>query len=151
MSFFRSSTVPSHVRKSPLAGLPRNELRQLDQIGTLLTVAPGETIISEDTTGRECFVIVDGEFSVQSDGVQAAVGAGDVAGELALLTGEKRNASVVADTEASVYVFTPREFATLLSEAPKFCSSVITSARSRLADRDVKLPAQFVRRYEPLF
>jgi len=152
MSFLPKSPLPVHLRKSKLAEtLPKAELRQLDQVGTVMEIAEGRRIITESTPGRECFVIVDGEFAVDGPGVTATVGGGQVTGELALLTGRQRNASVAATSESTVYVMHPREFATLLSEAPQFCRQVLWSARERLGSQPVTLPAQFVgRKHGPI-
>jgi len=66
----------------------------------------GETIIRHDTAGESMFVVHEGKVSVRvpddsSAGVHevAQLGAGDVVGEMALLTGEARTADVVALTD----------------------------------------------------
>ncbi len=145
MPFLRKSSLPAHLRKSEfIEVLPKTELRQLDQIATVLDVVEGRRIITEATTGRECFVVVDGEFMVDGPDVATTIGVGDVAGELALLTGRQRNASVVATSDSTVYVMHQREFATLLGEAPHFSSRVVKAASDRLGAEPVSLPAQFV-------
>ena len=147
MSFLNKSPLPTHLQKSEFTrSLPKSELRQLDQIATILDVAEGQTIIKQATPGRECFVIVDGEFDVDGPDVATTIGVGEVTGELALLTGRQRNASVVANSDSTVYVMHPREFATLLSEAPHFRSQVVRTATNRLGSQPVTLPAQFVRK-----
>ena len=144
MSFIRTS-IPANLRSSRLGqAVPKAELRQLDQIATMIDIKEGRRIITEAAPGRECFVIVDGEFAVDGPGVHATVGAGEVTGELALLTGRRRNASVVAASDAAVYVMHPREFATLMSTAPEFCDHVVSAASGRLGSEPVTLPAQFV-------
>ena len=152
MSFLRKSPVPERLRKSEFAAsLPKSELRRLDQIATVIDVAEGHRIITEATPGRECFVVVDGAFTVEGPGIKATIGAGEITGELALLTGRQRNASVSATIDSAVYVMHPREFATLLSEAPQFCRQVVTAASERLGSQPVTLPAQFVgRRRSPV-
>lgn len=147
MSFLRKSSIPIPLRDSEFAdALPKAELRQLDRASTRIDVAEGRRIITEATPGRECFVIVDGKFEVTGPAVATTVGAGNVVGELALLTGRQRNASVVATTDSTIYVMHHREFATLLSEAPQFCRQVVSSANKRLGSEPVTLPAQFVRK-----
>lgn len=145
--FRKKNTLPQHLRQSVLADvLPQDELWELDQVGTVIDVSQGRRIIAESTAGRECFVVVDGEFTVQGRHVHTAIGGGDIAGELALLTGRRRNASVTASSDAAVYALHPREFATLLSTAPTFRARVVRSATTRLGTDHVTLPAQFVRR-----
>lgn len=145
MSFLCKSSLPAHLRKSEFTeALPKAELRRLDQMATVIDVAEGSRIITEATHGRECFVIVDGEFAVDGPNVETTIGVGELAGELALLTGKQRNASVVAASDSMVYVMQPREFATLMSDAPHFRSRVVRTASNRLGSDVVTLPAQFV-------
>ena len=61
--------------------------------------------------------------SSQGDRPVAILGAGDVAGEMALLEGTPRNATVTAITPATVYVANPREFAVLMS-VPSVASAI---------------------------
>ncbi len=142
-----NSYLPKSVRHSSLSSsLPRKELARLDQIGTIITVDETTELIARGSWGRECFVVVDGEFAVAGEGFETEVADGQILGELALLTGRKRNASVVATTEAQVYALHPQEFATLLSDAPEFRGQVMRTAQDRLGSTEISLPAQFVRR-----
>jgi CRP-like cAMP-binding protein len=59
----------------------------------------GELLISEDRPGHSMFVIVDGEVEVTAAGESepiARLGKGAVVGEMSLLTGQPRNATVTA-------------------------------------------------------
>lgn len=144
MTFRRKPALPAHLRTSAFSeALPTAELRQLDSIGTLVDIDEGTTIINEATFGRECFVIADGEFAVTGTRVTATVGAGELAGELALLTGRPRNASVASLTDAVVYALHPQEFATLMSQAPRFRSQVVATANSRLKPTLGSAPEHF--------
>lgn len=127
------SSVPTRVRNSELPEIiSQTELRRLDQIGTIVEVGQGDEIISRGTPGHEWFVVVDGEFKVDGPDLHTSVGSGEVLGELAVLTGETRTASVVAATDASVYAFHRREFAALVDQTPQFCSRVVETATARL-------------------
>ena len=52
-------------------------------------------------------------------------------GEIALLTGEPRNATVQATTAVSLYAMSAREFASLLGRCPRLDRSVNSTAVHR--------------------
>ena len=83
--------------------------------------------------GRECFVVIDGQFKVERDDLTILLGAGTVIGEMALLTLKPRTASVTATVDSSVYVLTPTEFATLLDTCPNIAQYVLDGAARRAA------------------
>jgi len=120
--FLRSKT-PVNIKGSELASkLPAEELQRLDELGTAVDVEPGEEIIARAGRGRQCFVVVDGELVVEGEGFTGRIGAGEVAGELALLL------NLIA----------------LLSDAPKFRRSVLDDASDRLGKPVKTIPAQFL-------
>ncbi|TVQ37456.1 MAG: hypothetical protein EA356_04085 [Geminicoccaceae bacterium] len=57
---------------------------------------PGERLIRRGEHGDAMFFIVDGAVAVQWPGGRRTLGSGDVVGEIALLTGQRRTADVVA-------------------------------------------------------
>lgn len=130
--FTRTSVIHPSLRTSDLAAaVPVEELEELDRLATTIHVASGERIVRLDGFGRECFVVVDGEFVVERDDMTVMVGPGSVIGELALLTGKPRTASVTAATDASVYVLTRSEFVTMLHHCPNIARIVLDGAVRR--------------------
>src|SRR5262245_59052231 len=72
-----------------------------------LSFAAGEVIIREEDGGDSMFVIVSGEVNVSVvDGdvarSVARLGPGDVVGEMSLMTGARRSATVTAATPVTV-------------------------------------------------
>jgi putative ABC transport system ATP-binding protein len=83
--------------------------------------ASGETIIREGEFGEEFFVISDGEVDVvRADHEVARLGPGDFFGEVALISGEPRNATVVAEGEVDAYVLGKTDFETALAASRSF-------------------------------
>ncbi len=81
----------------------------------------GEAIIREGADGASMFVLVSGEASVivgrAEHGTRVAtLNAGDCFGEMSLLTGEKRSASVVAISDCKVLEITKPLFAEIIAE-----------------------------------
>lgn len=131
--FFSSKTrIHPELLASELGvSVPAIELEMLDRLATTIKVAEGEQIVQKNGFGRECFVVVDGQFKVERDDVNVLLGPGSVIGEMALLTLKPRTASVTATTDSSVYVLTPTEFASLLDTCPAIAQYVLDGAARR--------------------
>ena len=112
--------------------LPASELRAIERRGTLVALAPGRQVTREDDIGRECMIVVDGTFSVRRDGTEvAAIEAGEIIGEMALLNRARRSATVTALTASRVYAFNRAEFFALLDECPELAARVRSEAEQR--------------------
>lgn len=113
--------------------LSAKERKAVSRLMTAVRVKPGRELITEGDVGREFLVINDGEATVRRGGkVVARLGAGDFMGELAVIAGVPRTATVTADTEMSVSVLNRREFSTLLDDQPKLARKILVGAVKRL-------------------
>ena len=92
--------------------------RQSEQIARLLKerrFAKGETVIMEGSGGAAFFIIESGEAKVSSKGVNlATLGRGQYFGEVALIDGGPRSATVTAATDLVCYALTFWEFRPLV-------------------------------------
>jgi branched-chain amino acid transport system substrate-binding protein len=90
--------------------LPPEEIHRLSTRSTSRVYGPGDVIVRAGDVGGELFVIRRGEVAVRSPlpggrfAEVARLGAGDFFGEVALLTGERRGATVVAQMETELAV-----------------------------------------------
>lgn len=110
--------------RDPAAALQRVQLfaemdrKQAEQIARLLKerrYAKGETVIMEGSGGASFFVIESGEVAVSVKGTERAIlGSGDYFGELALIDGGPRSATVAAVTDLVCYGLTFWEFRPLV-------------------------------------
>ena len=110
----------SELREIPLlAACTAKELARVDRLGTEVDLQPGRTLTREGAEGCEFFMVRDGVAMATRHARRiGAIGAGSVAGELALLDGTVRTATVVTATPMRVVVFTAKEFEELLTVAP---------------------------------
>lgn len=130
--FTRKRIIHSSLLSSELAlTVPVDELETLDRIATTIQIAAGEEIMHADDYGRECFIVIDGEFEIELEDTTITVGPGAVIGELALLTMKPRTASVTATVDSSVYVLNRSEFASVLDSCPKLSRYVLDGAVRR--------------------
>lgn len=136
-----TSQYLKHLAQIPLfSACSTRDLQKIAKAADELTIEEEREIVKQDTVGRECFVIVEGEATVKRNGRRVAtLGPGDHFGELALLDGGPRTASVVADTPLTILVLGQREFTGLLDEVPGLALKIMTSLASRIRDLDQKI------------
>lgn len=96
-------------------------------------VPAGAVVTAEGGPGDGFFVIERGEAEVAVDGeVRATMSAGEYFGEIALLLGSSRTATVTATTDLRCYALTPWDFRTLVEGAPSIAWKVMQSMAARL-------------------
>ena len=100
--------------------------------------APGERIIREGDEGDELFIIEQGRVRVEVGGRRrkevARLGAGQFFGEMSLMTGAERRASVSAIDEVVVLVLGKGAIAPVLAENPEFAELISEALAERQAE-----------------
>jgi CRP-like cAMP-binding protein len=111
------------------------ELRAIDSLATRLHVEQGQVLLREGGRDRQFMVIVDGQVGVtRGEGAPIAVlSRGDFVGEMAMLTGEERSATVTALTPLELLVCNAWEFDAVVGTAPSVKEKLVAAAASRIA------------------
>jgi CRP-like cAMP-binding protein len=110
-------------------------LRKLSRLGTEVHAKARQVLAREGDVGREFYVIVDGCASVEHGGVDiATLQRGDFFGEMALIDGKARSATVVATTPMTLFVFDPREFFSLLDDFPPVSRKILSTIAGRIRE-----------------
>lgn len=113
--------------------LSKREIRNVAALMTPVRVKAGRKLTEEGAPGREFMIIVEGNATVRRKGrVLARLGPGDFFGELAVVAGVPRTATVTADTDMVVETLNRREFSSLLDESPRIAKKVLIGAVRRL-------------------
>ena len=122
-----------------LAAIPlfaKADRKQLERVAALCTevrVPAGRTLCTEGEPGVEFFVVEEGEAAVTVGGSDVAtLKAGDFFGELALLDGGPRTASVTASTDMQLIVLSASEFGGALHADPMIAVRMLPAIGSRL-------------------
>ncbi len=139
-----------------LAALDAQALHLLAEQAQKRVYLPGEFIVREGEPGDEFFVILEGEADIvirtgdQTTPV-ATLKKGQFFGEMSLLTGAPRSATVLAKSQLAVTVIDKSAMSQVLSQNPGLADhfgTVLTARQSELAatretaDRTAKLRAQ---------
>ncbi len=115
------------------AGLPKRQLGRIAELAVEKRMPAYTEIVRAGDIGRSFFVILDGTATVRREGKRPVrLTAGDFFGEMALLDGGPRAASVVADTEMLVMMIGRKDFIAMLEREPKVAVKMLTAIATRL-------------------
>jgi len=115
------------------AGADRRHLERIAQLCTELDAPAGQVLCREGEPGGEFFVLLEGSVTVESGGTQlATLGTGDFFGELALLDGKARNATVTAATPVRLLVLSRQEFSSVLHDDPQVAVRMLPAIGARM-------------------
>jgi CRP-like cAMP-binding protein len=124
------------------ARLPLRARRRLARMTGALEVPAGSRLVRQGTHADAFYVIEQGRATVERDDRRVAdLGTGEFFGELALLRGGRRTASVTAATDMRVQVIPRRHFGDTLRELPALARAVRAAAVTRLVPLRAKATA----------
>lgn len=122
------------IRSIPLfADCTADEVAEVAAIADEIDLREGKLLTTEHADGNEFVVMIDGTAAVsRGDQVINTLGPGDWFGEIALLTGKPRTATVVATSPLHALIIEGHRFTQLLEHAP----DIRTKVERVLAQRD---------------
>jgi CRP-like cAMP-binding protein len=121
-------------------GCTRRQMREVAAISTVVELPAGTVLTRTGEPGEEFFVVVDGSAIAEiSPRKRGRIGPGDFFGEMSLLDGEPRSATVRAETDVRLLVIQRRNFQSLLREVPDLTHRVLEtlSRRIRLLEKSL--------------
>jgi CRP/FNR family transcriptional regulator, cyclic AMP receptor protein len=123
------------------SGRSKKELQSVAGLCTPLSLEEGFVLTTEGTPGLQCFVIADGTARVTIGGRKVGeIGPGECVGEMALLDGGPRSATVTVESPMNVYALSVSEFRSLLKVSPTILGKIATSLARRLREREPHYP-----------
>ena len=130
-----------------LSDLPRRLSTKLFASAKLVRLVAGKTLFLAGDSGDECYRIVDGLLKVTmvshsgDERILAFVGRGDIVGELSLIDGLPRSASVVAVRDATLSCLSRSAFETFAKKHPELYKSLVRLLAKRLRETDTVVAA----------
>ena len=101
----KSKTIGSDSNENKII---RETKKQLNKVNDKITVLPGECIVEQGEEGSSAFLIISGSFNVEiNKKVVGSMSSGEIFGELSLILGEQRKATVRAITGSELVEINP--------------------------------------------
>ncbi len=122
-------------------GLSTEEVREIVRVSEQRTIAPGDRLFAQGDNARALYMIQSGEFEVSTVTdfgghlVLAHLGPGSVVGEMALLEGGSRSATVEAISECVIFELSHDAFSSLRAKRRHAAYKLILNLASTLGDR----------------
>ena len=123
-----------HLQRVPLfSGFNEDELRRVAELSRIVESPAGTVITHIGEPGDSFFVIIDGTVAVRTPvGAGSQLRPGDFFGEMSLVDGEPRSATIVATTDVRLLVVDRFHFWRLLDETPDLTRRILTILSRRV-------------------
>jgi CRP-like cAMP-binding protein len=105
----------------PFSALNPADLTRIAETAVLRHFEPGEVIIRAGEAGEELFLISEGEVEVVRDDHEVArLGPAEFFGEVSVISGKPRNATVIATAPVDAYVVEKDELNVAMQHSSRF-------------------------------
>jgi small-conductance mechanosensitive channel/CRP-like cAMP-binding protein len=144
-SFQLPEETRANLRKKPFFRcLTDEQVKHIAESGTVSLFGRGERIVEQGAEGSSMFILLTGEAAVfvrqEAHGAEptrvAALQAGEYFGEMSLLTGEKRSATIIATTDCHVLEIAKSQMAPILQENTELVKSLSEMLAQRRLDNE---------------
>ncbi|MEZ5073320.1 MAG: Crp/Fnr family transcriptional regulator [Solirubrobacterales bacterium] len=143
-----ASAVELLARVPLLSGLEGAELERIAQVAIPRSFPKGARVFHEGDTSDACYVIRSGEVRVtreHPDGraiALATLGPGELVGELAMIDGEVRSASVEALTDLELLAVSAADMRGLLERNAEITAKLVVALARRLREANERISSQ---------
>jgi CRP-like cAMP-binding protein len=130
------------LRTMPLfSGVTEHDLQSILKMGEIRTYQAGEPIVERGEMGDSLFVILAGTAGVEVAGNSHDLSPGDFFGEMALMTGKERSATVTAKEDLRAIRIGADDFQRFLLQHPQVGLSMLKGLIERWRDVQARLEA----------
>jgi CRP/FNR family transcriptional regulator, cyclic AMP receptor protein len=102
-----------------LEGLSKKQLKKVADLAEVAAFMAGAKLVEQGVIGDSFYVVLTGQAKVVANGRTVNhLLPGDYFGEISLLDGEPRTASVISETEMTLVLITQKQFFAMLAKDP---------------------------------
>lgn len=139
MASSTASTVAALEQVPLLSELTKRDRQRLAQTMTERTYPAGKQVVVEGRGGIGFFIILEGKAVVSiGESVVRALGPGDYFGEMALLDGSARSATVTADSDLHCLGVTAWNFKRFIVDNPTVAWALLQTLAERLREASAR-------------
>lgn len=127
--------------------LDQETLEKISKSGIIQSYKKNSVILSEEDSGSALFVIAEGKVKVsrssndEKEVILAILNESDFFGEMSLLDGMARSATVTAIEDSKLFIIQRSEFLELLKKYPDVSIALLTELTKRLRSSSMKIKA----------
>jgi CRP/FNR family cyclic AMP-dependent transcriptional regulator len=123
------------------AGVPARHVRKIASLGHVARFDARAPIVNVGDPGEAFYVILNGRAKVRRGRGRAAVelGPGAYFGEMALVDGAPRSATIVAETETACLVLARKPFVKILENEPAVALRLLRTLAGRVRELEASL------------
>jgi CRP-like cAMP-binding protein len=137
-----SAVGVSALRTMPLlASVAQRDLENITKLGRLHSFEPGQTIVERGEPADALYIVMRGTAGVDVGGRHHTLQPGDFVGEMALVAGGSRTATVKAESRVSVLRIGAPEFQGFLLQQPRVAVAMLRSMVERLHEVQERIEA----------
>ena len=131
--------------------LDADRLKQISLLGSRKFYKKDSTILHERETGSALFVIISGKVKVSRESddnkevILTILNESDFFGEMAILDGLSRSASVIAIEDSELFLIQRTDFLDLLQEHPEISVALLQELTGRLRASDLRIKSLSLR------
>ena len=123
------------------SGFDRRRMERLGMLADEVHVSAGKVLMRQGDIGSDMMVVVRGSVAVERDGNRLnTLGSGDFFGEIALVDGGPRTATVTTEEPTTLLVITHRDFHSMMDEFPEVADQVMNALANRVRHLEPDAP-----------
>jgi CRP-like cAMP-binding protein len=123
------------------AGLDREDLEDILRTGEAVSFRAGEPLVERGDPGEAIYILLSGSAEVDVGGRFHRIEPGDFLGEMAIMAGKERMATVTAVEDVEALRIPAREFEALLLRRPHVAVAILKTTVERLREVQQRIDA----------